>query len=196
MTQGRTTCAKWLESHDAWGKPVTLRFNNKRTMPTIAGGVTTFTYRLILGIYLLNIVFRYVEHGGGTEIQQSSVLKSHFGTEFYDLSAEKFMTGFKLTLMEERTNDLFGRLSLKESDPHIVHDFYKNPKRYVQGWFLEKSLENGQIVHNYIESDDCESKIDNLEKNKDNFEDWKELKTLLGGFQCPVKKGELPLGIS
>ena len=113
MAKKRKTCGTWLSENDVWAMPVTLRFNNQRTVTTVAGGITTFLFRIIIALYILDVVVTNVVNGGGAEIKQSSVLKSHFSNEFYHIDGEEFMTGYQLHLLDDRTNALFGKESLK-----------------------------------------------------------------------------------
>ena len=76
-----------------------------------------------------------------------------------------------------------------------MKDFRRHPERFVQGWFIEKTLERGQLVYNYIETEACENKIEHL-RLQGRMEDWLKLTEKLSGYQCPLRKGKLPLGIS
>ena len=75
---------------------------------TLCGGVTTFIFRAVIALYVLDIILTNCLNGGGAEIKQSSVLKSHFSDKFWDINGETFMVGYQLHLLENRTNELFG----------------------------------------------------------------------------------------
>ena len=77
-----------------------------------------------------------------------------------------------------------------------MDDFRRHPERFVQGWFVEKTMtEDGEMVYNYIDTERCENKLEHLQ-TEGKMDDWHRLSNYLNGYQCPLRKGNLPLGVS